>query len=73
MPFSQHHVDPEHIESMRAAFKRVCDALQLKCDVGDPMTDIIVSKIVAAAKAGEHDADRLAALVLDDLAEDDAA
>jgi hypothetical protein len=35
------------------------------------MTEIIVEKIVALAKAGEHDTDRLAELVLNDLADDD--
>jgi hypothetical protein len=55
---------------MHSAFHRVCDALLLKCDVDDPMTAIIVNKIVALAKAGEHDADRLAELVLNDLADD---
>jgi hypothetical protein len=69
MPFSQHHIDPTHIEAMRTAFNKVCDALLLKCDKDDPMTDIIVTKIVALAKAGEHDADRLAALVIEDLAD----
>jgi hypothetical protein len=34
------------------------------------MTDIIANKIVALAKAGEHDADRVAELVLTDLADD---
>jgi hypothetical protein len=46
----------------------VCDSLQLECDVGDPMTEIIVTKIIALAKAGEHNADRLVELVLNDLA-----
>jgi hypothetical protein len=32
MPFSKHQIDPAHIEAMRAAFKKVCDALLLKCD-----------------------------------------
>jgi hypothetical protein len=67
MPFSHHHIDPAHIEAMRTAFKKVCGALQLKCDKDDPMTEVIVNKIVALAKAGEHDADRLAASVLNDL------
>ena len=35
----------------------VCDSLQLECDVSDP--EIIVTKIIALAKAGEHNADRL--------------
>jgi hypothetical protein len=34
------------------------------------MTEIIVNKIVALAKAGEHDANRLAELVLNDLIDD---
>ncbi len=64
MPFSQHQVDPVHIEVMRSAFEKVCEALKLRCDKDDPMTDVIVGKIVALAKAGEHDADKLAAHVL---------
>jgi hypothetical protein len=73
MPFSKHRIDPADIEAMRAAFKKVCDTLLLKCDVDDPMTEIIVTRIVALAKAGEHDADRLAELVLADLAVDGRA
>jgi hypothetical protein len=73
MPFSKHQIDPTHIEAMRAAFKKVCDTLLLKCDVDDPMTEIIVAKIVALAEAGEHDADRLAELVLNDLVDDGLA
>jgi hypothetical protein len=67
MPFSKHHIDPAHIEAMRSAFYKVCDALQLTCGVDDPMTEIIANKIVAAAKAGEHDADHLARVVLAEL------
>jgi len=48
---------------------RVCDALQLKCESEDSMTEIIVTKIVALWKVGEHDADRLANKVLNDLAD----
>jgi hypothetical protein len=36
MPFSQHHIDPAHIEAMRAAYHRVCDILQLNGDADDP-------------------------------------
>ena len=54
-------------------FYKVCDALLLKCDSDDPMTEIIVNKIVALAKTGERDADRLAARVLNDLADDAVA
>ena len=67
MPFSKHQIDPAHIEAMRSAFHKVSDALQLTCEVDDPMTEIIANKIVAAAKAGEHAPDRLASLVLADL------
>jgi hypothetical protein len=48
------------------------EALLLKCDKEDPMTEVIVSKIVTAAKTGEHDTDRLAVLVLNDLVDDGA-
>jgi hypothetical protein len=70
MPFTKHHIDPAHIEAMRSAFHKICAALLLKGDVDDQMTEIIVTKIVALAKAGEHDANRLAELVLNDLADE---
>jgi hypothetical protein len=61
MPFSEHYdVEHEHVEAMRSAFHSVCDALLLNCDAGDPMTEIIVNKIVALAKDCDHDAERLA-------------
>jgi hypothetical protein len=70
MPFSNHHIEHEHIETMRAAFHKVCDALLLKGEVDDAITEFVVDKIVALAKAGEHDADRLAEHVLNDLMDD---
>jgi hypothetical protein len=73
MPFSKYGTGPEHMEAMRTAFYRVCDALLLKGEVDDPMTAIVVDKIVALAKAGEHDADRLVELVLNDLVDDGLA
>jgi hypothetical protein len=73
MPFSRYQIDPEHFEAVRSAFYKVCDALLLKGDADDPMTEIIVGKIMALAKADKHDADRLAELVLNDLADDDQA
>jgi hypothetical protein len=42
----------------------------LNGDVDDPMTEVVVDRIVAPAKAGEHDADRLAEQVLNDLVDD---
>jgi hypothetical protein len=70
MPFSKHSIDPEYIEAMRAAFHRVCDALQLNCHADDPMTEIVTIKIVELAMAGELDPERLCIAVLADL--DDA-
>jgi hypothetical protein len=67
MPFSKYDVDPDHIEAMRSAFKRVCDTLQLDCDADDPMTEIVVSRIVELAKAGEHDPERLCIGLLAEL------
>jgi hypothetical protein len=67
MPFSKHSIDPEYIEAMRAAFHRVCDALQLNCHADDPMTEIVVMKIVELANAGELDPERLCIAVLADL------
>ena len=66
MPFSK-YIEHEQIEAMRAAFYKVCDALLLNGEVDDPMTEVVVNKIMA--KAGEHDADRLAEHVLNDLIE----
>jgi hypothetical protein len=73
MPFSRYNIDPERVEAMRAAFYWVCDALLLKGDLNDPMTEEIVTKIVALAEAGEHDARRLAEHVLNDLVDDGLA
>jgi hypothetical protein len=67
MPFSKHNIDPEHIEAMRAAFHRVCDILHLNCNADDPMTEIVVMKIVELAKAGELDCERLCLAVMADL------
>jgi hypothetical protein len=70
MPFWRYNIDPKRIEAMRIAFHRVCDALMLRCDREDPMTEVIAEKIIALAEAGEHDSRRLAELVLNDLADD---
>jgi hypothetical protein len=59
MPFSKYIIDPEHIETMRAAFHRVCDVLQLDCGTEDPMTEIVVMKIVELTRGGELDPERL--------------
>jgi hypothetical protein len=69
MPFSKHEVSLEHIEAMRVAFQKVCEALQLDCKPGEPLTDLIVMKIVEHAKAGESNPDRLCKKLLLELAE----
>jgi hypothetical protein len=46
---------------------QVCDALQLSCDANDPMTEMIVMKIVELARAGELDPDRLCSRALLEL------
>jgi hypothetical protein len=67
MPFSKLDLDPEHIEAMHAAFRRVCDILQLSCDREDPLTEIVVMKIMDLAKAGERDPEILCIDVLAEL------
>jgi hypothetical protein len=67
MPFSKYTCEPDLMEAMRAAFYRVCDALQLSWDREDPLTDIVVTKIVELAKAGERDPDILCFTVLAEL------
>jgi hypothetical protein len=67
MPFRNYNVDPEHIEAMRAAFRRVCDVLQLNGNTEDPLTELVVLKIVELAKAGELDPERLCIDVLAEL------
>jgi hypothetical protein len=69
MPFSKHQVSPEHVEAMRSAFHKVCAVLQLDCKPGEPLTDVIVEKIIEHARAGETDPERLCSQVLMELAE----
>jgi hypothetical protein len=64
MPFSKLHLDPEDIEVMRDAFRRVCDILPLSGDREDPLTEVVVTKIVELAKAGERDPEILCIDVL---------
>jgi hypothetical protein len=62
-------LDRKHIEAMRAAFRRVCDRLQLECSREDPRINHVVMKIVELAKAGEFDPERLCSAVLAELGE----
>ena len=73
MPFSRYDIDNEHIEAMRAAFRRVCDVLQLDSGREDPMTEIIVMKIVELAKTGDHDPVQVSERVLAELASSHSA
>ena len=68
MRFSKHVIRPEHIEAMRLAFQKVCEALELDCKPGDPMTELVVTKIIEHAKAGEIDPGRLCRQALLELA-----
>src|SRR5258708_38145289 len=69
MPFSKYNADfnADLMEAMRAAFYRVCDILQLSGDREDPLTEIVVEKIVELAKAGERDPEILCIDVLAQL------
>ena len=67
MPFSGYDADSDLMEAMRAAFHRICDVLQLACDREDPLTEVVVTKIVELAKTGERDPEKLCFAVLADL------
>jgi hypothetical protein len=67
MPFSKYAADSDLIEAMRGAFHGACDILQLSCDREDPLTEIVVTKIVELAKAGERDPKILCSRVLAEL------
>jgi hypothetical protein len=51
------------IEAMRKAFEEVCGTLQLT-KKGDQPRALVASRIFELAKAGEHDAARLASRVI---------
>jgi hypothetical protein len=65
--FSKLDLDPDHIEAMHDAFRRLCDILLLECDQEDRLTEAVVLKIVELAKAGERDPDILCIDVLAQL------
>jgi hypothetical protein len=68
MPFSRYPTaDSSLMEAMRAAFYRVCEELQLSCDREDPLTEVVFTRIVELAKAGERDPEVLCSKVLADL------
>jgi hypothetical protein len=67
MPFSGYDADYDLMEAVRAAFHRICDVLQLARDREDPLTEVVVTKIVELAKTGERDPEKLCFAVLADL------
>jgi hypothetical protein len=68
MPFSMYKtVDSGLMEAMRAAFHKVCEDLRLNCDREDPLTEVVITKIVELAKAGERDPEILYRQVLAEL------
>lgn len=67
MPFSQivqdETFDPDTIEIMSAAYVGACKALGL-ADRTDPLTRLVAEKIIALAKRGERDPNRICAETL---------
>jgi hypothetical protein len=51
----------------RGGISSECDVLQLNGNTEDPLTELVVMKIVKLAKAGEVDPERLCIDVLADL------
>jgi hypothetical protein len=69
MLVSKYDVNPTRIDAMRAAFRTVCLTMQFECESDNAMTNIIVTKIVGIATAGEFNPDRISSQVLAELAE----
>jgi hypothetical protein len=49
---------------MRNAFDAVCSKLELSVGTGDQVTELVALRIIELARAGEQDANRLAARTL---------
>jgi hypothetical protein len=73
MPISEgiedHTLEPQLTDAMQQAFRKTCHVLQLKADANDPLTELVVAKIIELAKAGEIDPERLCSLVLISISE----
>jgi hypothetical protein len=69
MSFSKYNADPERAEAMREAFHRVCGVLHLDGNAQDPLTELVVLKIIELAKAEDLDPERLCIDVLAELGE----
>jgi hypothetical protein len=53
-----------HIRAMTRAFDAACALLHLSGNAGDWRSDLVATKIIELAAAGEHDASKLDARVL---------
>ena len=62
MPFEEALFRPELIDAMHAAFVVVCARLRLR--PGSSESDLVALKILDLARAGVHDARKLASLAL---------
>ena len=60
--------EPDVLASMGIAFAAACEALGL-ADKTDKATELVASRIIALARHGEHDSERLKAAVLKGLQE----
>ena len=63
-------VEPELAGVMRRAFQKTRDVLQSNGHLDDATTDLITTKIIELAKAGETEPDRLCSQVLIELADE---
>jgi hypothetical protein len=63
-------LEPELTEVMRRAFQKTRDVLQSNGHLDDATTDLITTKIIELAKAGETEPDRLCSQVLIELADE---
>jgi hypothetical protein len=59
--------DPDAVKAMMAAFDQACDRLGLE-KTHDALTERLAKAIVAAARTGERDPDKLRATALRSLA-----
>lgn len=67
MPFTNYTIDPTQLEAMKTAFRKVCGMLQIEGGVENPITEVIIMKIVALSTAGVRDPDELCGHVLLEL------
>ena len=59
----------EAVAAITAAFETACRAMGLLMRA-DPLTDVLMDRIIAAARAGEHDPGRLCKRALEGLSRD---